>query len=215
MADGILTVAIIEDQREIREGLRRLIDMTPGFRCAAVFRSMEEALASSSSEVPQVVLVDIGLPGLSGIDGIPLLRKKYPAGSMLMLTVYDDDDRIFRALCAGACGYLLKKTPPVKLLESIREVNEGGAPMSPEIARRVIALFRDVYPPEKADYDLTPHELRVLKLLAEGHSYKTAADQLGVSIHTISFHTRLIYQKLHVHSKSEAVARALRGRLLR
>jgi DNA-binding NarL/FixJ family response regulator len=130
-----------------------------------------------------------------------------------MLTVYDDDERVFDALCAGACGYLLKKTPPARLLESIREAAQGGAPMTPEIARRVVSLFRQFRPPEQVDYQLTPHELRLLKLLVEGHNYKTAAAQLGVSVNTVCFHIKQVYEKLQVHSKSEAVAKALRNRL--
>jgi DNA-binding NarL/FixJ family response regulator len=133
---------------------------------------------------------------------------------LLMLTVYDDDERIFDAMCAGASGYLLKKTPPAKLLESLREAVAGGAPMSPEVARRVIALFREIRPPERANYDLTPHETRLLKLFVEGHNYKTAAAELGVTVHTVSFHLRSIYDKLQVHSKSEAVAKALQNRLI-
>jgi len=134
---------------------------------------------------------------------------------VLMLTVYDDDKRIFDAICAGACGYLLKNTPPARLLESLTEVVGGGAPMSPEVARRVVALFREIRPPEQADYQLTPHETRILTLLVEGHNYKTAADELGVSINTIRFHMRSIYDKLQVHSKSEAVSKALRNRIVR
>ena len=134
---------------------------------------------------------------------------------LLMLTIYDDDERIFDAMCAGATGYLrLKKTPPARLLEGLKEAVQGGAPMSPEVARRVIALFREIGPPERADYDLTPHETRLLKLLVDGHNYKTAASELGVSVHTVSFHLRSIYEKLQVHSKSEAVAKALRNRLV-
>jgi DNA-binding NarL/FixJ family response regulator len=133
---------------------------------------------------------------------------------MVMNTVYDDDRRIFEALCAGASGYLLKKTPPARLLECLKEVIAGGAPMSPEIARRVLNLFREIRPPDHVDYMLSPHELRLLKLLVEGHSYKTAAAELGVSVKTISFHLQKIYEKLQVHSKSEAVAKALRNRLV-
>jgi DNA-binding NarL/FixJ family response regulator len=132
----------------------------------------------------------------------------------LVLTVFDDDARIFEALCAGACGYLLKKTPAARLLESVREVVAGGSPMSPEVARRVIELFRRVRPAESAEYALTPHETRLLKLIVEGHSYKSAAAALGVTVHTISFHMRSIYDKLQVHSKSEAVAKALRQGLI-
>ena len=162
-----------------------------------------------------VALVDIGLPGMSGIEGMRLLKDRHGDLLMLMLTVYNDDERIFDALCAGACGYLLKNTPPARLLASLEEVVMGGSPMSPEIARRVVTLFKHVHPPEKADYQLTPHEMRLLKLLVDGHNYKTAAKELGVSVNTISFHMRRIYDKLQVHSKSEAVAKALRHRLVR
>jgi DNA-binding NarL/FixJ family response regulator len=192
-----------------------LINGTPGFRCTGAFRSMEEALEKIVYEVPDITLADIGLPGMNGIDGVRILKEKYPAMTLLMLTVYDDNDRIFDALCAGACGYLLKKTPPAKLLESLKEAVGGGSPMSPEIARRVVTLFRDIRPPEKADYQLTPHELRLLKLLVEGHNYKTAALELKVSYNTICFHIKNIYEKLQVHSKSEAVSKALRNRLIK
>jgi len=208
-------VAIVEDQREIREGLRYLIEGTDGFDCTGSFGSIEEALPALTAGTTDVALVDIGLPGLSGIEGIRLLKERRPQLRTMALTIYQDDDRIFEALCAGASGYLLKKTPPARLLECLREVMAGGAPMSPEVASRVISLFREYRPPERADYHLTPHELRLLKLLADGHSYKTAAAELGSSVHTVDFHMRSIYDKLQVHSKSEAVAKALRNRLLR
>lgn len=211
---GRLRVAIIEDQRQIRDGLAALIDGTEGYCCTGSFRSMEEAIGRIGESLPDVALVDIGLPGMSGIEGIRVLRARYPSLVFLMLTIYDDDERIFEAMCAGACGYLLKKTPPARLLESLQEVVAGGAPMSPEVARRVVELFREVRPPEHAEHNLTPHETRVLKLLVEGHNYKTAAVELGVSVNTISFHMRRIYEKLQVHSKSEAVAKALRGRIV-
>jgi DNA-binding NarL/FixJ family response regulator len=210
----ITLVAIIEDERRIREGLETLINGTEGYRCTAAFRSMEDALARPWSEVPDVVLVDIGLPGMSGLEGLRHLRERYPETTLVMLTVYEDDDRVFDALCAGACGYLLKRTAPARLLESLREAKLGGAPMSPEVARRVISLFRTVRPPDHANYDLTPHELRLLKLLVEGHNYKSAAAEFGVSFHTIAFHIQNIYEKLQVHSKSEAVAKAMRHRLI-
>jgi DNA-binding NarL/FixJ family response regulator len=209
-----IKVGIVEDVRSLRDGFRVLIDGTEGFRCTAAFRTMEEALAKIRFDLPDVFLADIGLPGMNGIDGVRQLKQSFPSLTVLMLTVYDDDDRIFNALCAGACGYLLKKTPPARLLDSIREAANGGAPMTPEIARRVVRLFRTVRPPERADYDLTPHELRLLKLLVEGHNYKTAATELKVSVNTICFHIKSIYEKLQVHSKSEAVAKALRNRLV-
>ncbi len=211
----IIKVAIVEDLRTLREGFRVLIDATPGFRCTGGFRSMEEALARIGDDLPDVALLDIGLPGMSGIEGVRRLKERHPDLLLIMLTVYDDDERVFEALCAGACGYLLKKTPPARLLESIKEAAEGGAPMTPEIARRVVELFRDIRPPARADYRLTPHELRLLKLLVEGHNYKTAAAELSVSFNTICFHIRSIYEKLQVHSKSEAVAKALRHRLIK
>jgi DNA-binding NarL/FixJ family response regulator len=150
---------------------------------------------------------------MNGIEGVRLLKERHPSLTLLMLTVYEDDERIFEALCAGASGYLVKKTPPARLLESIREAIDGGAPMSPEIASRVVHLFRQIRPPEKADYHLTPHELRLLKLLVEGYNYKTAAAELGVTFNTICFHIKQIYEKMQVHSKSEAVAKALRNKL--
>jgi len=211
----LIKTAIIEDQRDIREGLTMLINDTEGYACTGSYRSMEEALDKISREMPDVVLSDIGLPDMDGIEGIKHLKARHPDLLILMLSVYDDDDRIFEALCAGACGYLLKKTPPVRLIESLKEAVMGGSPMSPEVARRVITLFRDFHPPERADYQLTPHETRLLKLLVEGHNYKTAAFELNVSINTISFHMKRIYEKLQVHSKSEAVAKALQHRLVK
>lgn len=211
---GAIRVAIIEDDRRIREGLAALINGSDGYRCTGEFPSMEEALARPWNPVPEVALIDIGLPGMSGIKGLPLLREKYPRMAPLMLTVYEDDERIFQALCAGACGYLLKKTPPARLLECLREALHG-APMSPEVARRVLRLFRDVRPPEPAEHDLTAHELKLLKLLVEGHNYQSAAAELKVAFSTINFHMQNIYGKLQVHSKSEAVAKALRQRLVK
>jgi len=209
-----IRVAIVEDRREIRDGLATIINGTPGFRCTGAYRSMEDALENIDANLPDVVLNDIGLPGMSGIDGIRVLKQRHPDLLVLMLTIYDDDDRIFEALCAGASGYLLKKTPPARLLESLSEAVSGGAPMSPEVARRVVALFRAFRPPDDTKCDLTPHETRLLRLFVDGHNYKTAAAELGVTVHTISFHLRSIYEKLQVHSKSEAVAKALRNRLV-
>ena len=212
---SVITAAVVEDQRDIRDGLKELIDGTPGHRCTGAFGSVEEALEPITSDPPDVVLLDIGLPGMSGIDGIPFLLKRSPRTRVLVLTVYNDDDRIFAALCAGACGYLLKKTPPVRLMESLKDAIDGGGPMSPEVAGRVIQLFRDFRPSGPDKHRLTPHEFRLLKLLAEGHSYKTAANELDVSVNTIGFHMKQIYDKLHVHSKTEAVAKALRSGLVR
>jgi len=208
-------VAIIEDERDIREGLGMLIGYTDGFICVGKYGSMEEAITSIRHRTPDVILSDIGLPGMSGIEGVKILKETYPSMTILMLSVYDDNERIFDALCAGAVGYLLKKTPPAKLIDSLKDAIHGGSPMSPEIARKVVAIFRDFRPPAQVDYDLSPHELRILKLLVEGHSYKTAATKLNVTTSTISFHLTNIYEKLQVHSKSEAVAKALQHRLIK
>jgi DNA-binding NarL/FixJ family response regulator len=214
-ADNVIRVAIIEDSREVREGLAALINGTCGFSCSSSYYSMEAALAGISlQKQPDVILTDIGLPGMSGIDGIEILREGYPQVPIVALTVYDNDEKVFNALCAGASGYLLKTTPPARLLESIREVINGGAPMSPEVARRVVRLFREFRPPETADYRLTPQETELLKLLIEGHHKKTAAREMGISTNTVSFHLKNIYSKLQVHSKTEAVAKALRERLV-
>jgi DNA-binding NarL/FixJ family response regulator len=211
-----IRVAIVEDQRDIREGLRFLIDSTPGYACAGAFAAMEPALTALSPAVADIVLMDLGLPGMSGLEGIALLKARHPELRLIALTVYEDNNRIFEALCAGASGYLLKKTPPARLLECLQDAMQGGAPMSPEVATRVIALFRELRAPAPTpDHDLTPHEVRLLKLLAEGHSYKTAATALGNSVNTIAFHMKSVYAKLQVHSKSEAVAKALRTRIVR
>jgi DNA-binding NarL/FixJ family response regulator len=213
--DDIISVSLVEDQPDIREGLALLIGSTPGFRCVGAYRSMEEALPGLARRPPAIALLDIGLPGMSGLDGIRVIHERQPDVQILMLTVYEDDDRIFNALCAGAIGYLLKKTPPARLIESLREAVNGGSPISPELARKVVSLFRTVRPRAGADYDLTGHETRLLRMLVDGHNYTTAAEELKVSVNTVAFHMKRIYEKLQVHSKSEAVAKALREGLIR
>jgi len=209
-----IRVAIVEDDRVTREGLAMLIDGTPGYRSVGKFRSVEEALSSPTAERPDVLLLDIHLPGMLGSEGIGLLKQKYPSVQILMLTINADEDSVFESICNGACGYLLKNTPPAKLLEAISETHKGGAPMSPEIARKVVTLFQKTGPPEKLDEQLTPQEMRLLRLLVEGHTYQGAADLLKISIHTARNYIRSIYDKLHVHSKSEAVTKALRSRII-
>jgi DNA-binding NarL/FixJ family response regulator len=208
-ADTIRT-AVVEDDEVTRECLRLLVGGTPGYSCVGTFGSVEEALARGFDEVPDVLLLDIHLPGMLGSEGVRLFQERYPALHVLMLTVYAEQGKVFESICNGACGYLLKKTPPARLIEAIREAHEGGAPMTPEIARKVVTLFRQTARPRSLDEDLTPHEVRLLKLLAEGCSYQSAADHFGVSINTLRNHIRSIYDKLHVHSKSAAVGKALR-----
>lgn len=213
-ANEPIRVANIEDDRATREGLAMLINGTPGYSCRATFRSLEDALRSIGGDAPDVLLLDIDLPGMKGSEGASLLKEECPSTQILMLTVYAEEDKVFESICNGACGYLLKETPPARLLEAISEARRGGSPMSPEIARKVVAVFQKTSPPEKLDEQLTPQELRLLKLLVEGYSYQGAADRLNISVNTVRDYIRSIYDKLHVHSRSEAVVKALRSRMI-
>lgn len=212
---GVIRLAIVEDQPQTREGLAILLRGTEGCSLVGAYGSMEEALAALKTDAPDVALLDIELPGMSGIEGVRRLKQRFPSIQILMLTVFADNDHVFEAICAGASGYLLKDTPPARLTEAVHELVSGGAPMSPEIARKVVGMFSRVAPPRTEDHKLSPREVDLLKLLAEGHSYKTAAKALSISIDTVRFHIRNIYDKLHVHSKSEAVILALRQGIVR
>ena len=210
-----IRVMIVEDDRVTRDGLRQLVDGTPGYRCLSVFGSVEQVLAGRTGELqPNVVLLDIQLPGMLGSQGVGSLRERWPGAAILMLTAFDDEDKIFESLCNGATGYLLKRTPPARLLEAVREARDGGAPMSPEIARKVVELFRRTAPPVALEEALTPQEIQLLRLLAEGCSYQTAGGHLGVSINTVRNYIRNVYEKLQVHTKSAAVSKAMRAGLL-
>lgn len=210
----VIKVAVVEDQREMREALAELISTTPGFQCCGVFRTAESAIEGFAQCVSELALVDLGLPGLSGIEAIRILKELHPRLFLLVLTVFDDETRIFEALCAGAAGYLLKSTPPVRILQSIRETADGGAVMSPHVARKVVRLFQTYAPSRQVDFQLTVQESRVLALLVEGNSYREAAEELRISPNTLSTHVKRIYDKLQVHSKSQAVAKAIRGRMV-
>ncbi len=208
-------VVLVEDDRRLREALRALLDGTPGLRCLAALGSAEEALAWRAVEGPQVFLLDIELPGRSGSEAVPELLARWPGSAAVMLTVFEEEDRIFEALCNGAVGYILKRAPRLRLLEAIREVHEGGSPMSPEIARKVIReLQRRARPRPEADVHLTPQDVRLLRLLADGHGYQEAAADMGVSINTVRNHVRRIYEKLQVHTRAEAVAKGLRAEII-
>ena len=209
-----IQVTIVEDDHSLREALAMLIDGTAGYSCPKTFASVEDAMRSLGGEIPDVLLLDIHLPGMLGSEGVRLFRDKFPAMQVLMLTIYDGQDKVFESICNGACGYLLKKTPPARLLDAIREAHEGGAPMSPEIARKVVTLFQKTGPPEKLEDELTPQEVRLLKMLSEGYSYQGAAGQMNISVNTVRNYIRSIYEKLHVHSKNEAVSKALRSRII-
>jgi DNA-binding NarL/FixJ family response regulator len=208
-----INVAIVEDDAELRQTLQTLISGTPGFQCTGAFESCESALAAFADDSPEVLLMDIHLPGMSGIEGVRLIREKHPDTNVIMLTVFEDDDSIFRSICAGAVGYLLKRTPRDALLNAIREARDGGAPMNAGIARRVIELFRRTAAPARSGSSLSKRELDILQALVDGCSYKMAAERAHISIETVRNHIKSIYTKLHVHSKSEAVAKALRERL--
>lgn len=210
-----IPVAVVEDDARMRELLRLLLDGTPGFRCAATFPSVEMALQGMPDPPPAVLLLDINLPGIRGSAGVRLLREEFPSLQILMLTVYAEDDLLFEAVCHGAVGYLLKRTPPATLLAAITEAHEGGAPMSPEVARRILTVFRTLQPaPAPPDTPLTPQEGRLLRLMADGHGYESAGANLGITVNTVRKHVRSIYEKLHVHSKSEAVSKAIRSGLI-
>lgn len=203
---------IVEDDRATREGLAALIGGTPGFVCSGQFRSVEDALKTTVSH--DVILLDIHLTGMSGSSGVPLLAEKLPGVKIVMLTVFEGTEQVFESICNGACGYLLKKTPPAKLIEAISEARNGGAPMTPEIASKVVSLFRQFAPAPKADCQLTGREQEVLALLAEGFSYNGIGSRLGITANTVRNYIRTIYEKLHVHSRSEAVSKALRRRII-
>jgi DNA-binding NarL/FixJ family response regulator len=210
---GVISVAIVEDDRPTREALAALIAGTPGFRATGTFGSVEDALAGLAAAPPHLLLLDINLPGIPGSQGVRLLRERYPGLQVVMLTVFAEEQRIFESLCNGACGYLLKRTPPARLLEALCEAHDGGSPMSPDIARKVVAAFQKG-PPESTEDGLTPHEVRIIRMLASGDSYREVADQLDITVNTVRNYIRSIYEKLQVHTKSEAVSKALRGRLI-
>lgn len=213
-----IRVFIVEDDRLLRDSLRMLIGGSSGFACVGAAGSMEEALAVPVGPPPQVVLLDIHLPGTRGSIGVIDLLDRWPECVVLMHTVYEEDDLVFESLCNGASGYILKRTPPARLLEAIAETRRGGAPMSPEIARKVLSRFRKLGPAAAAVPEgggaLSPQETRLLALIAAGSSYREAALELDVSINTVRTHIRSIYEKLQVHTKSEAVAKAMRSGLI-
>ena len=206
-------VALVEDDRATRDGLALLIGGSLGYACNDTYRSVEEAMARLPATGVDVILLDVHLPGVSGPRGVASLVERCPGAAILMLSAYEEEDLVFESLCNGAIGYLLKRTPPARLLEAIREAHQGGAPMSPEIARMVNTAFRGRVGP-RPEATLTEQEKRLLKLLSEGKSYQACADQLHVAIDTVRNYIRSVYGKLQVHSRSAAVTVALRSRLI-
>jgi len=209
-----IEIAIVEDKRPIREGLAALLNGTDGYRCTGTYENVEQALRGLGRTPADVLLLDIHLPGMLGSEGVALFHDKFPGLQILMLTVYDEEEKIFESICNGACGYLLKRTPPAKLFEAIGDAFRGGSPMTPEVARKVVRLFQKIGPRDKGGTSLTPAEVRLIGLLAEGYSYQAAADRFGLSINTIRDHIRSIYDKLHVHSKAAAVRKAVKSGII-
>lgn len=209
-----LGIALVEDDQRAREVLVYLLEATRNFRVVGHWSTAEPLLKHDPGDPPDLLLLDIQLPGMSGLEALAPLRERFPDMTVLILTVFEDEEKIFEALCRGAHGYLLKNTAPEQLIEFIQEADAGGSPMSPEIARKVVKLFRQLAPPPPAEHDLSPRQVELLALLAEGHSYQSAAREMNVSINTVRAYIRIIYQKLHVHSRSAAVAEALRSRVI-
>jgi DNA-binding NarL/FixJ family response regulator len=205
-------VIIIEDHPEFRESLSYILESSKGFKCIGKFSSVEAALVSAAK--PDVILLDVNLPGISGIEGIPKLREYFTQSAILMLTVLDDNDSIFRAILAGADGYLLKTTSPTRLLNAIEDVANGGSPMSPTVARQAVNFFRKHVPPLPKESSLTEREKEILQLLIEGWNNEEIAGKLFISIQTVRNHIRHIYEKLHVHSRSQAVVKAIKENLI-
>ncbi len=205
----MITVSIVDDEKGLRQSIATFVNGSPGFRCVSAFSSAEAALKGLPTDKPEVVLMDINLGGMNGIECVERLKAVAPAMQVLMLTVYEDTDQIFKALEAGATGYLLKRSSPTKLLQAIREVHAGGSPMSSSIARKVVASFQKSRQGGEKQVHLSPREEAVLNCLAKGLTYKQIADQLDISIDTIRTYLRRIYEKLQVQSRTEAVAKYL------
>ena len=209
-----VSVWVVEDNDLLRETITDVLEQAEGLACTLAVSSGEDALAAlAAGHVPEVVLMDLGLPGISGQEGIQRIRAISPASQIIVLTVHEDEDRVFEAICAGACGYLLKPSSGGDIVGAIETARRGGSPMSPSVARKVLDMFSRFARP-KADYGLTEREREILQILVEGRTMKEIAVQLFLSPHTVDTHLRNIYAKLHVHSRSAAVARALRDRLI-
>lgn len=204
-----IAVSIVEDDPQVRSSLAKLIDSSPGYRCVSRHGSAEEALLEIPKVKPEVVLMDINLPGLNGVECVRRLKPQLPGAQMIMLTVYQNTEHIFNALAAGATGYMLKQTPPVELLQAIKEVHGGGSPMSSHIARKIVQSFQHSATASAEAESLSPREAEVLELLAKGFLYKEIAEQMKVSYATVHTHIRHIYEKFHVRSRTEAVAKHL------
>lgn len=206
---------IFEDNHGLRIGLGQLISGTPGFRCVGAFEDCSRLVANVRANPPDIVLMDIGMPGIDGIEAVKMLREHFPGIRILMQTVFEENEKIFQSIRAGASGYLLKNTPSARIIEAIREIYVGGAPMSPSIAAKVLKMVaRQPVAPGSNTFNLSDRERDVLGYLVRGMSYKMIADACGISIDTVRTHIRSIYEKLHVHSKGEAIAKAINRKIV-
>jgi DNA-binding NarL/FixJ family response regulator len=211
--DHAISVWLIEDNHTFRRTLARVLQGVADLECTRHFANSEEALEElAHGSVPDVILVDVELPGLNGLDAVKRIRAISPSTRVVMLTVFDDHDKIFKAVCAGASGYLLKTSPMEKIIESVREAYSGGAPMTPRVARSVLDMFASASLPHQ-DYGLTAREQNILELMTRGLIKKEIADNLAISYHTVDTHLRNIYSKLHVHTRTGAVSKALKEHL--
>jgi len=210
-----LRVIIFEDNRSLREGLFQLMNGSTGFECVGAFANCTDIVSDIRHSNPDVILMDIEMPGISGIEAVLLAKEKFPEVKILMETIFDEDDKIFQSICNGADGYILKNTPPVQILDAIKEVYEGGSPMTPSVARKVLKMVKNKPAVETVnDFNLSERELEVVKYLVQGMSYKLIAESCFISPETVNGHIKNIYKKLQVHSKSEAVAKAIRGKIV-
>jgi len=210
-----IRVTIFEDNHSLRIGLCHLINNTSGFKCAGAFEDCSNLLKNVRDTTPDIILMDIGMPGIDGIEAVKILREKYPDLKILMQTVFEENEKIFQSILAGASGYILKNTPSARIIDAIRETLDGGAPMSPSIATKVLKMIvHQPLDPGMSAFNLSEREKEILSCLVRGMSYKLIADACLISIDTVRGHIRSIYDKLHVHSKGEAIAKAIKGKIV-
>ena len=210
----MIKVAVFDDNKPRRELLEMLLNSTAEMQCTGAFADCSHVIHNIVKNIPDVVLMDIDMPNVNGIEGLQLIKKQFPEVRILMQTVFEDDDKIFAAICAGADGYILKKTPPAKLIDAINEVMSGGAPMTPTVARQVLQLFNNRNKKSATEFNLTDRENEILSMLVQGLSYKMIADKCSVSYSTVNSHITHIYEKLHVKSGTEAVAKAIEQKIV-
>jgi DNA-binding NarL/FixJ family response regulator len=211
----MIKVALFEDKADLREGLQAFLESSDEVECVGAWENCDQVKKIVTHYLPDVVLMDIDMPGTDGMQGLKIIKELYPQMSVIMLTIFEDDENVFNSICAGANGYMLKRTPPDKIIEAIRDVHEGGAPMTASIARKVLQAFAQTSAaPKQNDYRLTDREKDILGSLVKGNSYKMISAELNISINTVREYIRRIYDKLHVHSMNEAVSKAINNKIV-